>query len=155
MLIWRDMKRITFLIQWGPAVLAMLVIFILSATPSYDLPDFGGADTLVKKGAHMLGYALLTLAFLRGVMGFSGNRQITWKHACLALILSFLYAMTDEYHQSFVPGRHSRWTDVGIDTIGGSVGLALWSLVPIIRHLTSFRLVSASDSGSQEYDSEI
>jgi VanZ family protein len=129
--------------RWGPAVILMLVIFIFSATPSNELPNFGRSDTIIKKGAHMLGYALLILAYLRGVTGTPLTGHETWKFAIFSLCLAVLYAMTDEYHQSFVPGRNSRWTDVGIDTIGGSVGLLLWSVLPSVRRATAFRLPAA------------
>jgi VanZ family protein len=33
-------------------------------------------------------------------------------------IVAFLYAAGDEYHQTFVPGRGGKWTDVAIDSIG-------------------------------------
>ena len=134
--------------RWGPAFVLMLVIFIFSATPSYDLPNFGGIDTIVKKGAHMLGYALLTLAYLRGSTGKAITGRETWKYAIFSLFLAALYAMTDEYHQSFVPGRNSRWTDVGIDTIGGAVGLLVWAIVPTVRRAIGFRLPVASNGAS-------
>jgi VanZ family protein len=123
----------------------MCVIFAFSATPSNELPNFGSSDTIIKKGAHMLGYALLTLAYLRGLKVTSNNRSETWKFAIFSLILAALYAMTDEYHQSFVPGRNSRWTDVGIDTIGGIVGLLFWTGFPAIRRAAAFFLPTVSD----------
>ena len=132
---------------WGPAIVIMAVIFLLSATPSRILPNFGVSDTLVKKGAHMLGYALLTLAYMRGMSGLQAGGKQSWKAAALSLILAALYAMSDEYHQSFVPGRNSRWTDVGIDAVGGTVGLILWSLLPSLRRATAFRLPSALKGG--------
>lgn len=136
-------KPFFFLIRlWGPAIVVMAVIFLLSATPSSELPNFGENDTLVKKGAHMLGYALLTLSYVRGVSRILAEGKQTWKVVLLALGLAALYAVSDEYHQSFVPGRHSRWADVGIDAIGGTVGLILWGLLPGLRRATAFRLPS-------------
>jgi VanZ family protein len=41
----------------------------------------------------------------------------------LAWGLCILYAITDEYHQSFVPGRSPRGMDVGIDALGAVLGL--------------------------------
>ena len=49
----------------------------------------------------------------------------------LSLLLAALYAITDEFHQSFVPGRHSSWVDVLVFDGGGEVialGLTLWWL---------------------------
>ena len=93
----------------------------------------------------MLGYALLTLAYLRGFTGAPITGRDNWKYALFSLSLAALYAMTDEYHQSFVFWRHSRWTDVGIDTIGGAVGLLVWAVVPAVRRTIGFRLPVASN----------
>lgn len=52
-----------------------------------------------------------------------------WKAIFIALIVSFLYAVSDEAHQYFVPGRTPLVMDVIIDTAGAAVGIALYSLV--------------------------
>jgi VanZ family protein len=113
------MSRFRTLISlWLPPLLWMCVLFAASATPSQDIPTFGGIDTLVKKGGHMLGYAVLALLF---------RRALGWesKHAPLAWLLAVLYAVTDEFHQTFVPGRHPAWLDVLVFD-GGGAALALW-----------------------------
>ncbi len=58
-----------FLSRWGPALVLMAVIFAASATPGEDLPNAGDWDTVFKKGGHLLGYALLGVAYLRGLAG--------------------------------------------------------------------------------------
>jgi VanZ family protein len=111
-------KLTTFLRKWGPAILVMLVIFIASSTPSKEMPSFGSWDTLVKKSGHMLGYALLALAY---AYGLGWNKKRWW----LPWLLAVLYAASDEFHQSFVPGRNATPVDVGIDSIGAGIGLLL------------------------------
>ena len=125
--IWQAVQR------WGPAVFISAVIFIASATPSKELPSFGVADFLVKKGGHMLGYALLALCLIRGV----GARQkdLLW----IVIGLVFLYGCTDEFHQLFVAGRTSKFSDVLIDTTGGTIGYLFWLIFPRMRWLTSYR----------------
>ena len=113
------MKFLDKLPKWLPALMLMLVIFAFSNTPSTKLPNFDVADFVVKKGAHMLGYAMLALSYLRA---FDGNIN-KWK---LIWLLAVLYAATDEFHQSFVAGRGSSVIDVGIDAIGAGLGL-LWA----------------------------
>jgi VanZ family protein len=104
-------------LRWLPALAVMLVIFGFSSIPSREMPNFGLWDLVVKKGSHMLGYGLLALAWWYG-LGF--EKRLWW----LALLLAVLYALTDEFHQSFVPGRHPSWLDVlGFD--GGGAALAL------------------------------
>lgn len=109
----------TWVMRWGPALLGMAAIFWLSSTPSQELPQFGVLDLLVKKGGHFSGYAILTLAFLRG-LGME-RRQDGW----LALLLALLYAASDELHQSLVAGRHSSPVDVGIDLAGAVFAILL------------------------------
>lgn len=100
----------------------MALIFVASAQPKGVVPDFGAHDWGVKKTAHVLGYALLGVAYLRGL---AGGRPPTWRQAALAVALAALYGATDEYHQSFVPDRGANLLDVGIDTLGATVGVGV------------------------------
>jgi len=98
----------------------MLVIFWLSAQS--DLPS--AADPLLelmfKKGAHIGAYAVLAISCWWGV----GRWQRRW----VALLLVIVYAASDEYHQSWTPGRNPTSVDVIIDTVGAL--LALWVVAP-------------------------
>ena len=98
------MKINKSILHWLPAIAVMAVIFGFSSIPSREIPNFGLWDLIVKKGAHMLGYGLLALAYWYGLRF---NKRSWW----LALLLAVLYAITDEFHQSFVPGRHPSWVD--------------------------------------------
>jgi VanZ family protein len=118
-----------FIKQWLPVVVLMAVIFFFSSIPSQEMPRFGSWDTLVKKSGHLLEYALLGLTFLRG------QQSNHWRSYGYALVGVILYALTDEYHQSFVPGRTSTLIDVGIDTIGALIGLTVIRFSQPIRRL--------------------
>jgi VanZ family protein len=107
-----------FILRWGPALLMMATIFTFSSIPSADMPKFGGADTLIKKMGHATGYAILLVALTRG---FKPTNQRSLLACWFWLVL---FAMSDEFHQYFVPGRNASWVDVGIDSLGGLVGLA-------------------------------
>jgi VanZ family protein len=97
----------------------MLLIFLFSAQPSSDLPDFHRVDGIVKKGGHMIGYGLLALSYWHG-LGYTENRRV------LAWYLAILYALTDEYHQSMVPGRGpSIWDVLIYDNLGALIALLL------------------------------
>jgi len=110
------------LLRWLPSVLIMAVIFWLSSTPAAKLPSFGLLDFIVKKGGHMLGYGLLACAYW---FGLRLEKRRWW----LALLLAILYAISDEFHQSFVPGRHPSWVDVfGFDAGGALIALSLLQL---------------------------
>src|SRR5574341_956495 len=101
-----------------PALLIMSLIFWSSSRPSTELPVFGAVDFIVKKSGHILGYGLLALTYWFA-LGIEGKwRWLVW-------FLAIIYAVTDEYHQSFVPGRYASVWDVAIfDNLG--VLLALW-----------------------------
>ena len=101
----------------------MAAIFSFSSIPSTEMPNFGLVDFLVKKGGHALGYGLLALAYLRGLMG--ERSEILSHQLFIAWVLATLYSATDEFHQSFVPGRHPAITDVMIDSFGAAVALIL------------------------------
>ena len=105
-----------------PAVLMMIIIFLLSAVPSKEMPNFGLWDLIVKKGGHMTGYAILTLAYW---FAFGWNKKYWW----LMLLLTFFYACSDEFHQSFIPGRHPSSLDVGIDMVGAILGMTVMIFV--------------------------
>jgi len=95
----------------------MLLIFLISAKPSSQLPNFDWADKFIKKGGHVIGYAVLALLYWRAFDFMRNKRWVVW-------LLVLLYAATDEFHQSFVPGRHSTIWDVMIfDNFGALISL--------------------------------
>jgi len=71
---------------------------------------------------HLFEYAVLAVLLARRSArgGFSRSQAFS------VLGLSILYAMTDEFHQTFVPGRTGVWTDVVIDGLGAVAGLWLF-----------------------------
>ena len=101
----------------------MTAIFVFSSIPSVEMPNFGVLDFLVKKGAHALGYGLLALAYLWGLKG--KGSEIESRQLYIAWVLATMYSATDEFHQSFVPGRHPAITDVMIDSLGANLALFL------------------------------
>jgi len=111
--------------RWGPAVFLMVFIFGASATPGSALPKFGAWDLVVKKGGHLLGYALLSAAYFRALDKDKGFRP---SQLFASLCLTILYAASDEFHQRFTPGRNASPWDVCIDTIGGLAGLTILCL---------------------------
>ena len=121
-------KTTAFFHAWGPSLVLMGVIFAFSSIPSQEMPNFGIWDFLVKKGGHASGYALLALANLYALKDRAGARPYAW-----AWLVAVLYAATDEFHQSFVPGRHPAVTDVGIDGVGALIGLALAAWYRVAR----------------------
>lgn len=109
----------TKIFRWFPAIILMAVIYMASSTPSSGMPNFGWMDFVVKKGAHLFGYGLLANYYLVGI-----GAQ-TPRAAILAWVLTILYAISDEYHQTFVIGRNGTIVDVFIDAAGGGLALML------------------------------
>ncbi len=108
----------------------MLVIFAFSAIPDAGLqtqfspepvkiPNFGAANRVVKKLGHLLIYALLARSYLFGLG--KHDRRTRW----IAFGFAVLYGISDEFHQSFVPGRGAGPVDVLIDASGAWLVLFL------------------------------
>ncbi|MBW8010001.1 MAG: VanZ family protein [Chloroflexi bacterium] len=105
--------------RWIPAIIVMLIIFIVSSRPSTQLPNFGWLDLVVKKGGHLIGYGLLANYYLMGIGKQTSQAKL------LAWLLVILFAISDEFHQSFVEGRYGSFVDVLIDSFGGGLALLL------------------------------
>lgn len=102
---------------WLPVVAWAVVIFALSSVPDLGT-GLGGWDLVLRKLAHMAEYAVLGALLLRAT-GRAG----------LAVALGTLYAVSDEIHQAFVPGRMGSPLDVAIDAVGVACGVLLWQSV--------------------------
>lgn len=79
---------------------------------------------LVRKTAHFTEYAILGALFYLNFIQFPKLNSHP-KKILLPIPFSFLYAITDEIHQIFVPGRSAQFRDVLIDTLGASFGCLL------------------------------
>lgn len=79
-----------------------------------------------RKTAHFLNYLVLGILFCNVLRDYKKTlRDI----ALWSIAGSALYALTDEFHQLFITGRSSQLLDVGIDTLGASLGVGLYLLV--------------------------
>jgi VanZ family protein len=110
--------------RWLPPILWMVLIFVISAQSTLPSPPEPWLDVLLKKTAHFLEYALLAFLWWRALSG--GSPRAGWL-LVIAGLVSILYAASDEYHQAFVPNRHGRLWDVGVDSAGVIVVLGfIW-----------------------------
>lgn len=123
------------LIRFGPSLAGMAVIFWFSSQTGDSLnqvlpffqwlfPAMQGFDW-----GHFAAYFLLACTFLWGLAG--EEPQLASKG--LAVILCLLYGVTDEYHQTFVPGRMPDLLDLRNDGIGALLAMAAVSLPPVRR----------------------
>jgi len=97
----------------------MGLIFTLSSISTLPGPEQISWDFVLKKGAHMFVYAGLLLLVLRSV---SWSNKPTVKDYILSFALVLLYALSDEWHQSFTPGRTPKWYDIAYDMWGAWMG---------------------------------
>lgn len=134
--------RFTFDTKFLALSLWMAVIFFLSHQNGHDSSETSGIllellkllgigpgssvqgalSYLVRKAGHFTEYLILAILFLR----FSKQRGFSGKSAFYAVLFVFLYASSDEFHQSFIPGRGPAFSDVLIDTAGGFTGVLLY-----------------------------
>ena len=99
----------------------MGVIFFLSAQPTMPQHPDTLFDLILKKAAHMIEYGILAFLLWRALS--RGRGALSRSALVTAFVVSVLYAASDEYHQTFVPGRKGTLVDVGFDTVGALVAL--------------------------------
>ena len=105
---------------WVPPLALMAVIFFFSAQPSLS-SGLGWIDHVGRKVVHASEYALLCFLWWRALR----TRMDRLTALAPAWAIAVIYAATDEYHQSFVSGRHATWVDVAIDSMGAALFVLL------------------------------
>ncbi len=108
------------LFPWMAVAAWATLIFFLSAQHSLAT-NFGFWDVALRKAAHVTEYAVLTLLLWNALRVWAMAAGLT---LAFAAATSFLYACSDEFHQTFVPGRTGTPRDVAID----SGGIALMTI---------------------------
>ena len=110
--------RRSFLVLWGPFLAALAILFWLSSMSSVP-----GGEVVWDKLLHTVGYTGLGLLAMRAFHGgFARPRGRPTMYAALTVIL---WAISDEIHQSFVPGRDASALDVMADAVGFALSVLL------------------------------
>ena len=91
--------------RYLPLFLMCTFIFIQSSKPAVAVSYVGWFNFFLHKLAHVIVFSLL---FLFACRGFRDKK--------IALIFTIIYAISDEYHQSFIATRTASFTDVLIDS---------------------------------------
>ena len=104
--------------RYAPPVAVMALIFSLSATPDLN-SGLGPLDLWLRKAAHITIYLVLWLTLARAT---------GWRRPGVATTVALLYAASDEFHQTYVSGRHGTPVDVGIDAVGMGLAALAWKL---------------------------
>jgi VanZ family protein len=113
---------------WGPPVAWALLIFLVSSYPTVKTSEIHWRDFIVKKSAHVIEYGIFAALIYRALRS-SGAKKAN--AGIYAIFIALLYGMTDEFHQSYTPGREPRVRDVVFDTIGAIASIySIWNLLP-------------------------
>ncbi len=113
------MNRIRY---WLPALLWATIIFYFSAQPAApQVSKKEDVQLTLQKLGHATEYAILAFLIHRALR--RGHQFRPRNAALAAALLAAAYAVSDEWHQSFVPGRYCMVSDMAIDAIGGVLTL--------------------------------
>lgn len=109
--------------RWGPVIAWMALIFFLSAQAQLPTAETRWLDFVLEKSAHIFEFAVLAALLMRAM----GSLELVhWRAYGVAVLLAWFYALSDEFHQSFVPVRTADWTDILFDWLGAVLGAGLW-----------------------------
>lgn len=100
-----------------PALVWMAGMYYVSSIPGSNLPHLGQQD----RALHFFEYLVLGFLLKFATTAFDWSRRTT--PYLVAAAIGALFAATDEWHQSFVPYRHSSVSDFAFDLLGISVAL--------------------------------
>ena len=162
--------RYNLLKAWIAAILWLIVIAIessalLSASNtsrilypllhylfSMDWEHFQQWHFYIRKGGHVVGYAILSILAFRAwreTFPARGSPPWTMRWASIAVLMTAFVASLDEWHQSFIPSRTGTPRDVALDTVAGIAAQVL-----ILLWWKGFRKVTASSRAAQPQDNQ-
>ena len=97
--------------------------------PEISAESIHDVQVVVRKGGHVTGYAVLAILLWRARNSGLFATPWRWESAAFSEIVSAIYAVTDELHQSFVPSRWGSGWDVLLDCVGAAFGIsAIWAI---------------------------
>lgn len=128
------MTRLQRLGYWGPVILVGGAITVISNLSGSAIP-FGFWVARVSTPLHFLEFAVLAFFLARAIN--RGRMPLQWRTLWTVVLICFAYAILDELHQLFIPGRSCTALDVLADTLGSGVAAALWKVLaarwPFVR----------------------
>ena len=109
----------------------------MSSIPDKTLWGSGSlSEQVLSNLAHIPAYALLTFLWLKSFAGTESKSNIIAFSLTLAGLV--LFAVSDEIHQSFVPGRTASFMDIGLDLIGIFFGLWVFKIFGVFTKEMKF-----------------
>jgi VanZ family protein len=116
-------RRRFFLYAWLPVLLWMFFIFFLSSVPGQEIPDLSIPH--FHRWVHFFQYSVLGWLWVRALL-LRIRKMRYLKASVFAWILTASFACSDEWHQTFTPGRSGRLEDVIFDALCAVVGILLY-----------------------------
>ena len=83
----------------------------------------------VRKSAHLIEYFCLGILAINVLKDY---HKINIWMVLICIVFCMLYALSDEIHQMYVPGRSCELRDIFIDTSGSIIGIIIYSLINFI-----------------------
>lgn len=111
MALWR--RILLYLFYWLPPFLWMGFIFFLSSRQKISFTHSYAPDFAIFKSFHVIEYAVLFFLLFRAIHSLRRSLYLAYM---LSIIISILYAASDEIHQLFVISRTGTIRDICIDT---------------------------------------
>ena len=93
-------------------------VFVNILANILNIDNLNILSTIIRKSAHFTEYFILGILVCNLIQSYNKKRYI-------AIIICILYALSDEVHQIFVPGRSCQLLDICIDTLGSTLGILL------------------------------
>lgn len=123
-------------------ILSIIIADALDVTNDYGITNSHPSDAKIERASALMNTPMrkvmhasvyLVLAFfLMILLNIISDHKDYWLTLLIALVLSVVFAITDEYHQTFVAGRTGQIMDVIIDSIGAVVGLIFYTTYHIV-----------------------
>lgn len=101
----------------------IIVETVAKIAPKVDI-NKRSFNHIIRKNAHFFAYLVLGILVANGLRS---SGVIGYKAISFALLICVLYAISDEVHQLFVPGRGGQVKDVLIDSAGAVVGIGMYN----------------------------
>jgi len=115
-------KSHALIAYWLPVLLYAAGIFTLSSLSKPPAPPGAAEIPDFAEAVHFIEYAFFGF-LLFTAYNSTASEPIKGRAFALALATAFIYAATDEYHQSFVPGRQCTLGDFTVDCAGATAAM--------------------------------
>jgi VanZ family protein len=114
----KKMELVKTILRWTPALAWMACIFALSSRSDLPKATDSAIQELLLTTGHFVGYGVLAI-LLAHALALPRHGKV------VACVLAVLYGLSDEFHQSFTPGRSASAADLLVDLLGALCGLYL------------------------------